>query len=955
MSAMDTDSTPPVSDDTQVQDMVVEKEAPDAVSAEIAAENAIEEAPTAVDEAQVAIQQVQQVQEVPAATQESAQPDDKVADAVGSPEVASVAAADTPTATSNTDAVSTSTPLSATPTPPPRSKTESPLDKDTYDNSPGSWQIPIAPVKPPAAPSSTSSSNQPYEPTAAFIDKHSQRRERLEQRLSANEEDIDAWESLLSDASQTGDVPAIRDVYERLLKVFPTSAKHWIGYLEMELGYSNFTEAEALFTRCLKSVLSVDLWKFYLSYIQRINGGNDLSEEARTVIEKAFEYVLNHVGIDKDAGSIWVDYLYFLRSTETSGTWEEQRKMDNMRRTYQRAISIPLNNVEQLWKDYDQWENNLNRLTAKKFLSERSTAYMTARTALRESRSMTDALLKKSLARKPRGTDSEAKQLSLWKKYIAWEKGNPLHLEESAGVVERVSFAYQQALLVFRHFPELWYDYAMYFMQQGKPDRSMTILKQATDVLPMSLVITFAYAELCEANDKMDDVKVAYDALLERLDQQAIKAQKDAQDQVDQLQQELTQEISDMNLGDDVDGELREKVRARERQVKREQEDIQLQGKKRVEDISRQCTMIWIAYMRMERRVEGIKAARGIFSRARKSPYRTFHVFIASALMEYHNSKDAVVAGKIFGLAAKSFGDDPDFVCQYLDFLIQMNDDNNTRALFERSLATLAADKATPVWKKFLDYENKYGDLTSVKNVEKRMLAAIPSMNSTDSFMARYSYLDLNPKVELDAPGRQVKRTSDRQQKKQKQPQDEEMEEPPKSSIHDGGKRGKGKPQGDLGDSHAPSKKPQPQQQAPPQPQQPPQASNGLPSMVGYILSRLPAAPIYHGPIISPGELLDVLCNLPLAQNAPPPPVAHRKGGQGGPAPSRDPRMRGRGDGKRGGRGGGRGAKRKGGHRDDADDDYGGHHKGMGPNRPPEYDVFRARQAKRHRDDPSFT
>ena len=34
-----------------------------------------------------------------------------------------------------------------------------------------------------------------------------------------------------------------------------------------------------------------------------------------------------------------------------------------MRRAYQKAVAIPLNNVEHLWKEYDQWENNLNRLT----------------------------------------------------------------------------------------------------------------------------------------------------------------------------------------------------------------------------------------------------------------------------------------------------------------------------------------------------------------------------------------------------------------------------------------------------------------------------------------------------------------------------------------------------------------------------------------------------------------
>ena len=45
--------------------------------------------------------------------------------------------------------------------------------------------------------------------------------------------------------------------------------------------------------------------------------------------------------------------------------------------------------------------------------------------------------------------------------------------------------------------------------------------------------------------------------------------------------------------------------------------------------------------------------------------------------MEYHNSKDATIAGKIFGLGLKQFADDPDYISYYLDYLVQMNDDNS--------------------------------------------------------------------------------------------------------------------------------------------------------------------------------------------------------------------------------------------------------------------------------------
>ena len=37
--------------------------------------------------------------------------------------------------------------------------------------------------------------------------------------------------------------------------------------------------------------------------------------------------------------------------------------MDALRRIYQRAVQIPLENVEILWKDYEAFERGLNQIT----------------------------------------------------------------------------------------------------------------------------------------------------------------------------------------------------------------------------------------------------------------------------------------------------------------------------------------------------------------------------------------------------------------------------------------------------------------------------------------------------------------------------------------------------------------------------------------------------------------
>ncbi|KAI8358476.1 hypothetical protein EDC96DRAFT_465074 [Choanephora cucurbitarum] len=856
----------------------------------------------------------------------------------------------------------------------------------------------------------------------------------------------------MNDAQQGGDLETIRDVYERFLAIFPTSAKHWLAYLETELKFSNFNEVEALFTRCLKTVLSVDLWKFYLGYIRRINlgeSGSSVTPEARAIIEKAYEYVLSNVGMDKDAGPIWADYIYFLKSAETTNTWEEQRKMDSMRRAYQKAVTIPLNNVEHLWKEYDQWENNLNRLTAKKFLGEKSSAYMTARTALREMRLFTDNINTNAVPLPPQWTPAELTQLDLWKKYIEWEKGDPLQLEDENAIMERVAYTYQQAFLVLRFYPEIWYSFANYYQSLNKPEKAISILKQAIEILPTSLLLNFSYAELCESRRQLDEAREAYDQLVAHLESKSEQLKSASQQEIARLMQEAEEERASMNLSDDIDGELREQLRSRERHVKREQEAIETQLNEQMDAIARAGSLVWINYMRFARRTDGIKSARALFSRARKATNCTYHVYVADALMEYHNSKDATIAGKVFSLGQKSFANNPDFVCQYLDFLIQMNDDNNTRALFERTLATMPAEKAGAIWLKFLEYENKYGDLASVQSVEKRRMEAMadPMVNMTESFLKRQSYLDIRTieDEELGYAARQqwlAEAAVVKDETAQPPPQAPPPQAPPPSSsskekrpllepVHP-----EKYPRPDLSQWQAfkPTARPanaspiittivpgppvetQPSQPMdtmmgqspptilPPAPPPPPaqtQSMNtsgwmnptmlppvvpttpnpSLPDAVAYFVSNLPPAHTFHGPIISPVDIVELLRTIiiPLPPSSSssssrpmmtPKPTNNNNNNntlsrnynsgnarpQGGPNPGRLGGFKGRPGPPnqmqaRGNMGNKSNMKRRG--RDDYDDDY-QPHKGMGPNRPPDFDLFRQRQAKRHRDDPPY-
>ena len=51
------------------------------------------------------------------------------------------------------------------------------------------------------------------------------------------------------------------------------------------------------------------------------------------------------------------------------------------------------------------------------------------------------------------GGPAQLEQARLWKEYIGWERSNPQRLD-APSLAQRVSLAYDQALMPLMHFPE---------------------------------------------------------------------------------------------------------------------------------------------------------------------------------------------------------------------------------------------------------------------------------------------------------------------------------------------------------------------------------------------------------------------------------------------------------------------------------------------------------------------
>lgn len=604
------------------------------------------------------------------------------------------------------------------------------------------------------------------------------RREHLLARVEQEPRDAEAWLTLLADAEArlaegddaTWGIDQVRETYDKFLAIYPHAAKQWQGYIDLELSLSNFAQVEQLFTRCLRSTPSVSLWKSYLSYTRRVNplpaasSSEDGQSPVRKLIEDAYEFAVNHIGMSRDATEIWQEYIKFVKERDAKTPWLSGQKMDDLRRIYQRVVGIPISGVEQVWRDYDQFENGLNKVTAKKFLAERSAAYMTARSALREMRSLVDPLHRPLLPRlpvwvtqpspDPAEVARDRQRLEAWKAYLEWEESDPLELTEidRDSLKKRVDVAYAKATMHMRFYPEIWWMASRFAEKSGYAEEAVHWLTEGLKACPDSYLLGFARIEQAEARNQSAQAPPIFESLLANVHKKIDQLQKDLETslaRVDAIGAEARAEAiaakRAVGDSDELEGEEREEERKRQDEREAEKESLRKATEPLVESLKEEASLVWIRWMHFVRRTEGLRPTRVIFSKARKSPHYTWQIFEASALMEYHCSKDPVVATKVFELALKTFGKDEAFVVRYLDFLISINDENNARALFERTISTFdSPERARPLWDRWAEYEYSFGDSASIRKLEARMAEAYPDESPLKRFVDRCSYMDLD-------------------------------------------------------------------------------------------------------------------------------------------------------------------------------------------------------------------
>lgn len=287
-------------------------------------------------------------------------------------------------------------------------------------------------------------------------------------------------------------------------------------------------------------------------------------------------------------------------------------------------------------------------------------------------------------------------QLEIWKRWIQWEKDDPLVLkqEDIAAYRARILFVYKHALMAMRFWPELWVDASDFCFQNDLEVEGNEFLIHGVAANPESCLLAFKRAdrlELSTANEESDQgalrrgtaVREPYNKVLDALYELCTKTKsREAQD-IARIEASFTENKSLQNgTAADDDHEVAD---AEEEASKDKQKAAQIESTKSMHAVqlallSKTLSHVWIALIRAMRRVQGkgkvndpLAGLRGTFADARKRGRLTSDVYAACALIEFH-CYEPETGKKIFERGLKLFPEDEAFALEYIKHLVSNND-----------------------------------------------------------------------------------------------------------------------------------------------------------------------------------------------------------------------------------------------------------------------------------------
>ncbi|KAH8584813.1 mRNA 3 end processing RNA14 [Cryptosporidium sp. chipmunk genotype I] len=389
--------------------------------------------------------------------------------------------------------------------------------------------------------------------------------------VEKNPYDYSLWENIFTVKSES-------EVFERALEFFPTSPIVWKRYIEYLQSQKNTDEKVLLgiYQRCIHQCSCIMIWKLFIPFVdEKINSLKDRYQ--------IYQLALDTVGSDPRSGFIWqrmyklrlLVYNTLISKNEASLSGntlllnpfetstipiiseqiEECFQLGDkiativtLRQFFIQWLTTPVGNLETAFIAYSLFENsissssttdvsNLNvgmvvggvvtvsesasKLVTKNLLQSGEKLVNISKIVHKNMMVLVDGL-HEDIPAKPLDKSNRNEWMSKfipWKRYILFEKSNPLGLDKSQ-YFNRVSYSFRNCLLYFSYHPEVWYEYFI-FVWNSHPVQ-LTGVEMATELLssaiqrflPKDEILKLVLAEVYELRKKLDKVMHLYHSMV---------------------------------------------------------------------------------------------------------------------------------------------------------------------------------------------------------------------------------------------------------------------------------------------------------------------------------------------------------------------------------------------------------------------------------------------------------
>ncbi|TBT98793.1 hypothetical protein CWI37_1596p0010 [Hamiltosporidium tvaerminnensis] len=259
--------------------------------------------------------------------------------------------------------------------------------------------------------------------------------------------------------------------YEHLLSQDPNNTALQLSYFNHLFSSSNFTLLESLFLKYLPNNYNIDIIYLYIKYTEYLVKSNKREIDLSAVYEYALSRFSNHY-YSQDLHKNYIEYL-------------QKNNPLKVRTAFKNALIVPHSELNTLFKDYEEYENGLNKLTAKKLVSDILPLYQHAHRQYTILSSIIDFEEHKI----------QNINLQILFQLTDFELKNPLNLP-STELDQRLDMFFNVMIDRFYYTDQPYFLYSEYLISKNKTDEASKIIFKGIHENKKSLFLYLYYSKI---------------------------------------------------------------------------------------------------------------------------------------------------------------------------------------------------------------------------------------------------------------------------------------------------------------------------------------------------------------------------------------------------------------------------------------------------------------------------